>query len=946
MDSKWNSLHPPPPDEQLFSFPRRSKENNQTISSSEEGKHLFSLLKAIEKDNELHISNHITKALDIFSVMENLYLRRGLFEYDTERALEIQSKMKEFYASNQSNLGGRSGSGKKRKRGGGNGGDRIAASAGNIAAVLGINGGNSTSSIGKEAYALSNICRVLIPITSSSSNSLNTNESCMKYPPVVITAACNIFIAICTHSSNHLPSTTATIEHSMISSIASQVLGGLSKLSNLLLNVNENSNKTQLVHAMTACCHCASTLIAIAGVTLSRNTKVLGNLQNSARSILWHSDWNKGCNSIDDNLLTQAKEAAACLLSTLPLASNSNGVAPSTLWTNMLQSYSSELLVAFGTFYPNRGNSKRKSKPSENDSLPWIEDVKSISVSQEERMVIFMRQIDGYVSVIISFLEMKKYDQTNCSITSSVPMNLLLDMLEVILSFSSTAETKHISTKARLRTISVEGGLFSPNAAMIIANWVKFKAQLLLQVVIKSLSNSCLTFGKRLINIALTSLQSCSSNVLRQVIDPASTAVGDKVNHKKSLHSAISLRSMSVQSFAFVMQKIGSNAIVSQAESVGRGLVYVVGYVLEQIQDEKSMTQEKYIADEHWGTVDERAKLVEICIDTLSTCLVIFGGYMPLQHREMVESLTLQCLENIRYQRIASFFCNYKGSTISILKLGMNCASTPWPDGGASTIIDLLRSTAFELRFDRDMNVSSTAYTALNMCNSLLAPRSPPLVIVTRDKTMSAFNNENMNTIFTTTALETGINNVAKNKKETLMINAQKQDERNAKVEAKMMKLQESQNNKVELERNQKSLDAKELSVHAQGDTHDDSKNLSSKSLQVVNNSEVVSQIQTPKQKSASEMMDWSHVNAKDKISEGKQPGDDHCDEAQVADSRDSSENIEKDTVNLPATMSGETNLEDSNKCFDDNDVDDEEGSDDDLPPIVDCDPDEEDVKE
>jgi hypothetical protein len=68
----------------------------------------------------------------------------------------------------------------------------------------------------------------------------------------------------------------------------------------------------------------------------------------------------------------------------------------------------------------------------------------------------------------------------------------------------------------------------------------------------------------------------------------------------------------------------------------------------------------------------------------------------------------------------------------SFLNLGMTAISTPWPDGGASILTESLRSTAFALKFDRDPNVSSTAYIALDVCNVAMTHRSPPLVILTR----------------------------------------------------------------------------------------------------------------------------------------------------------------------------------------------------------------------
>ena len=128
----------------------------------------------------------------------------------------------------------------------------------------------------------------------------------------------------------------------------------------------------------------------------------------------------------------------------------------------------------------------------------------------------------------------------------------------------------------------------------------------------------------------------------------------------------------------------------------------------------------------------------------------------------MIESVTSTCLEHIRAESNGSIYCNNATTKAAILDLGINCISTPWSDGSASSITGMVRQTATYLRFDRDRSVSSTSYTALAICNCLATPRAPPLVIVTRDKNVEALNT-GMSSSFSKAIIEEGISNMKEN---------------------------------------------------------------------------------------------------------------------------------------------------------------------------------------
>ncbi len=160
----------------------------------------------------------------------------------------------------------------------------------------------------------------------------------------------------------------------------------------------------------------------------------------------------------------------------------------------------------------------------------------------------------------------------------------------------------------------------------------------------------------------------------------------------------------------------------------------------------------------------------ETCIQALANSISICGGFLPLQTREMIESVAITCLEQVCLEGHGSIYCSNPNIKLSTLRLGINCVSTPCQDGSASTIIGMMKQTSLFLRTDRDFAVSSMAYTALNLCNSLLTSHVPPLVIIKRDKNIEGFS-DGMVSTFSKEGIEDSIMNVreiiARQKKES-----------------------------------------------------------------------------------------------------------------------------------------------------------------------------------
>lgn len=117
------------------------------------------------------------------------------------------------------------------------------------------------------------------------------------------------------------------------------------------------------------------------------------------------------------------------------------------------------------------------------------------------------------------------------------------------------------------------------------------------------------------------------------------------------------------------------------------------------------------------------------CIECIAACLTVFGGYMSEHTRKLVESISCICLQKIKYNGIECHLLSFSETKIAILKLAISCVSTPWPDGGASSISALLLETAATLKYDQDIDVSAAAYTGISICNTVMTPRTPALVV-------------------------------------------------------------------------------------------------------------------------------------------------------------------------------------------------------------------------
>eukprot|EP00984_Skeletonema_dohrnii_P036325 scaffold37180_cov150-Skeletonema_dohrnii-CCMP3373.AAC.1 len=313
---------------------------------------------------------------------------------------------------------------------------------------------------------------------------------------------------------------------------------------------------------------------------------------------------------------------------------------------------------------------------------------------------------------IASLIKMEGYPLHRANTFSSsallLPFDSLLDVSELLLSFPLAAEGKHRSTKQRLRSTPVQGGLISPDSAMSISVELRLCGHTLFDVAMESCrgGSGALSRGRRIVGMAVANLQSSCSMALVSVVD--GKRGGDFRGQRIGwLRGSIPLRMKSIQMFLNVAVSLGSSTMssVGTAKSMSKALVLLGGCLLEQTQKEEDRVDE-------WGTLGERAKLVDISSTALASCVAAFGGLIPNNVRSTIDSILHSCLTALYCSGGSSIFA-YAEAKRSILQLATNCVTVPWGDGGRSTINEIVRKVSLLLKNDADVTVASMALSTL-----------------------------------------------------------------------------------------------------------------------------------------------------------------------------------------------------------------------------------------
>lgn len=74
----------------------------------------------------------------------------------------------------------------------------------------------------------------------------------------------------------------------------------------------------------------------------------------------------------------------------------------------------------------------------------------------------------------------------------------------------------------------------------------------------------------------------------------------------------------------------------------------------------------------------------------------------------------------------------------SILRLARAVIMSPWQDSGSSSLTNDIRSVASKLKLDNDVEVIASAQEVLCLCDAVILPRAPPLIVPPRSAELTA----------------------------------------------------------------------------------------------------------------------------------------------------------------------------------------------------------------
>lgn len=593
--------------------------------------------------------------------------RRGLFNNDSERAQSFYKCASERLSSSAVTADSGNGekdkvmksssSNKRKRKGGGNSNNNTNKNNGSIGSA-GSTGGLSATSYGiyldshssapfsaissggdksnlDEGLIVTVLCRILgvtVGRRKKHDAQMETNDDekdeitqALKHSDSLIQVALSIIASICDHAKDGMvpslssDSQCAFVEGDMIGSFGSSLLDALR---DNILSLYYQDNKEDSMEVMMESFRAAASVITLLEMRLSRSEKVINGLKDA----VWLVLNNLHCSTVDAALIPAIQKSATCLLASLPLPGSSDGSPPSKVWAQCIRDGIFLLRWAINGFFPmpTVDTSSMRDEATKHPMV-WKEHERWLSIVtgfQAEGLDLGGDPTDGYraralqirieclASYITSLIKMEGYPLHRANIFSSsallLPFDSLLDVSELLLSFPLAAEGKHRSTKQRLRSTPVEGGLISPDVAMSISVELRLCGHALFDVAMESCrgGSGALSRGRRIVGMAVANLQSSCSMALVSAVDGkrGGDVRGQRIGW---LRGSIPLRIKSIQLFLNVALSLGSSAMssVGTAKSMSKALVLLGGCLLEQIQTEDDRLDE-------WGTLGERAKLV------------------------------------------------------------------------------------------------------------------------------------------------------------------------------------------------------------------------------------------------------------------------------------------------------------------------------------------------
>jgi hypothetical protein len=707
-------MHPPIPSPQ-----------NQPDSS---GLRLLNLLKSFDKSSSNDEDVDMVVFEEIIELMQELIAviqRRGLLRGNAELAKKLLDTL--TTASNQRNAAS-TGNHKKKQTS-----SRNSTSLNDLSLQL----PNITLDPVSAATPASFDVQMLM---SAISRVIDTSVRRAEGPWILLVAAATNMITAACHfvQSKAVTDVCFLAEYEIVATHGKGFLSGIEKiLKNLLHSLEKDDNDDEMtLHTIACCFRAASALINVFGTKLSRSSSILTGL----REVAWQTLMSRRTSAL-------ALKAATTLLATIPYAGGTDNVTPSILWNQTLMDAILVLRTAMRRVVPfmeKNKNAKDVGPISDFVKLnvmdPYLLSLQQ-SLSESTKLDGFCQIVKGLSGLIMDLFSRDTIGVRSATTTTlclqllatEVNVEMILCLVDTMISFSSAVENKFYATKKRLRQETVEGGALSPNSLVGSASGVvRTCGHELLNILITSLSaTSLLPYARRVYKICYHAVWSSSSVTLRRVIDPTSMAMLDG-KRERWMHTSLSYRMAAIQSFQHALQAFGmdvqnrsrSNSNRSDHDKiVERSISIVCGTVIEELSADFSASSME------WGSIDDRAHLVASSATCLAACLDSGGCFLSISIRCLIEKVIATSLSSVLYLQPISSYGVVKGS---FLRAGIAAVCNPWQDGASSALQGELMSAAKSCLQDSDSAVMETAISAVRLCHVVSCPRAPPLNVVTR----------------------------------------------------------------------------------------------------------------------------------------------------------------------------------------------------------------------
>jgi hypothetical protein len=412
--------------------------------------------------------------------------------------------------------------------------------------------------------------------------------------------------------------------------------------------------------------------------------------------------------------------AAAIVLSTLPVHKTASADAWIHVWHQAATAIQSALvtLVPVMEVSMESGSSDVVPRPLQS----WMQAVHRCS-SEKDRVESFRTMLTSLVRVLQCLLGDHHPTLSSSALLVSFDVTALVDLVETILSFGSSAEAVFFGTKKRLRAEIVGSGAMSAKGAAQIANSIKILGLQLMSSFVRAVGgSSLLPFSDRLYRIANFAVRTSCSTPLRSAIDPVAAL---DVKNQRWLQCSVSARTEAIRTFEHCLLAFGCQincASDSRPRDFDSTLTLVAGSVIEQLQIANAPDASV------WGSIGERSELFEACARCVEAALVSSGEFLIDSTRLLLDSVIHTCLQALVEGANAAILASHVRT--AVLSMGTAGVTTCWSNGSSSGLPGSLESAAAACRGDRNPSVALAASRALAACVAASTTRVPALSVV------------------------------------------------------------------------------------------------------------------------------------------------------------------------------------------------------------------------